>query len=232
MNKSVSEVGIVEPILLNESNEIVGGQLRWSSALVEGLPSVSFIKMKFKDKFSERIASILQDYHHHPLSDRDKGLFVKRCIEEDNKTVEDVANSLGIDPQTVRNWLKWNKSPEAVENNKKLKQMYFDLPSKKRIAVRSILDRAPFKENDEKAIEVIEFAGSQSLRELEQARKDVIRKTPVDFAKRRERLKHETVLIEIKIPKYLDSAFRKKLKLENKDYTEVLIQKIEEYVRS
>lgn len=231
LNNSIAEVGVVEPIILNENNEIVGGQLRWTSALVNNLASVPYIKIKFHDKFSERIASILQDYHHHPLSDKDKGLFVRRCVEEDKKTLQNIADSLGIEIQTVRSWLRWDQVPEIIEKNEKLKQTYFKLPFKKRIATESILSRSPYKDDQEKAIEIIEFASEAPLRELEQARKDVVKRTPVDAEKRKLRLKQNCILIEVKIPKYLDNVFREKLRKENKDYTEVLVQLIEEYVR-
>jgi hypothetical protein len=231
LNKSISEVGVVEPVILNENNEIVGGQLRWTSALVNNLKSIPYVKMKFHDKFSERIASILQDYHHHPLSDKDKGLFVRKCIEEDKRTLEDIADSLGIEVQTVRSWLRFDQVPKVIEENDKLKQSYLKLPFKKRIATESILSRAPYKDDQEKAVELIEFASEAPLRELEQARKDVVKRTPVNAEQRKLRLKQNCVLIEVKIPRYLDNVFREKLRKENKDYTEVLVQLIEEYVR-
>jgi ParB family chromosome partitioning protein len=231
LNKSISEVGVVEPVILNENNEIVGGQLRWTSALVNNLKSIPYVKMKFHDKFSERIASILQDYHHHPLSDKDKGLFVRKCIEEDKRTLEDIATSLGIEIQTVRSWLRFDQVPKVIEENAKLKQSYFKLPFKKRIATESILSRAPYKDDQEKAIELIEFASEAPLRELEQARKDVVKRTPVNAEQRKLRLKQNCVLIEVKIPRYLDNVFREKLRKENKDYTEVLVSLIEQYVR-
>ena len=140
-------------------------------------------------------------------------------------------HSLGIKIQTIRSWLRWDQVPEIIEKNEKLKQTYFKLPFKKRIATESILNRSPYKDDQEKAIEIIEFASEAPLRELEQARKDVVKRTPVNTEQRKLRLKQNCILIEVKIPKYLDNVFREKLRKENKDYTEVLVNLIEEYVR-
>jgi hypothetical protein len=231
MAASIGEIGVVEPVILNEKNEIVQGQLRWSGALTKGIQKIPFIRMRFSNQFAERIASIIQDYLHHGLTDKDRYAFVKKCVDEDGKTYEDIAISLGINVETVRSWAKYQDVPKIIAKEEKAKQTLFNMPIKKKLLTDAVLKREPYCNDVEKAIDFIEFAANSPLREIEQAKKDVVAKTPVDIVARRQRLQENTTLLEIRIPKYLDTAFRNKLRKLNADYTEVLVSLIEKYVR-
>lgn len=232
LRTSIGNIGVLEPVLLDEDNGIVSGQLRWAGAIAADRAKVPFIRMKFKDKFSARIASIVQDYLNHPLTDKDRYLFVKKAIDEDRKTLKEIADSLGIEEQTIRAWAKYEDVPAIISNDKALKQSFLDLPIKKKIATESILNRDPYKNDTGKAIEFIEFARNAPLRELEQVRKDVIKRTPVNAAARKQRLSENTTMLELRIPKYLDTSFRNTLRELNMDYVEVIIKLIENFVRT
>jgi ParB/RepB/Spo0J family partition protein len=232
MDNSVLTEGIIDPIVINVDNGIVQGQLRWKSALRLDLKTVPFIRMEFKDKYSERIASMAQDELHHKLESLDKYLFVTKCLAEDGKTYQSIADSLGKHVETIRAWANFQNVPKVIKDNKKAVDKFMDLTGKKRQAVRSVLDRPAYVNDISKSLAFIEFAGDAPIRDLEQAKKDAGLGSPIDADARKQRLQERTILIEIKIPKHLDKSFREKLKKNNEDYVIVLEQLITAYVRS
>jgi len=231
MRDSVSEIGIVDPILINMNNEIVAGQLRWASALAAGLKSVPFIRKDFKDKFSERIASIVQDYLHHPLSDEDKGNFVKKCLQVDGKTIPDIAKKIGVSELTIRNWLKFEDVPDNIKDDPQTVQTFLDLAIQKKNAATAILSRAPYKNDVQRSLKVVELISKAPMRDVSQMRKDVVRSTTIDEVARMNRLVESSVVMEIRIPKTLDFAFRQKIKAQKLDFVETVIKLIQDFVR-
>lgn len=231
MKKSILAIGVVEPIIINENNLIVSGQLRWIGALAAGIEKIPFIRMKFKDRFSERVISLVQDYFHHDLSATDRGWFAKRSVEEDHKTTEFIAITLGLEEETIKNWLRALDVPEVLEKIPKSKQQFLDSSHKKRMATKAILESSEFKEDPAKAIKLVEFSSKAPLREIESIRKDIVRHTPVDMESRTQRLEGFNSLIEVKIPRYLEYEFRKQLLKRNEDFVNVLIFLMEKYVR-
>jgi hypothetical protein len=231
MVTSVRESGVVEPIIINLNNEVVSGQLRWNAALIANLESIPFTRIKFIDAFSERICSMMQDELHHKLDSYDKYMFVKKCIEEDKKTISQISKLLGKNTETIRAWSRFQSVPEVISNNEDASDTFLSLVNKKKVAVRSILDKPQYKNDVEKSLKLIEFASDAPLRELEQAKKDANSGSPIDTEARKKRLKERTTLIEVKIPKYLDKTFRNKLKEVNADYVVVIEKLIAGYVR-
>ena len=158
LRTSVENIGVIEPILLNINDEIVSGQLRWASAIASGVKQVPIIKMKFNDLYSERVASIIQDYHHHPLVEKDRGVFVKKCVEQDGRSMQQIADSLGVHVRTIREWAKFESIPEILKGKEEAIQTFFDLSTKKRRATESILNKKPYKDDTKKSLEMIKFA--------------------------------------------------------------------------
>jgi len=230
MRRSVEHEGIKQPIIINENYEVVSGGVRWSAALAAGLERVPCIMRHFDNKYEERITCMLQDFFHHPVSQRAKHLFVKKCIEEDGMTIKDIAKSLGVTEFTVRRWANYNWVPEQIKDKPKYKQMYLLTPGKKKRAIESVLKHPEFKDDINRSLQLIEMTREAGLRELESIKKDINTGLWVDLDFRRKLANMETALIEVKIPKRLDLLFRKKLRIERKDFNKVLVDLIQKYV--
>lgn len=225
MDKSVIENGVTEAVILNMEDKIVSGQLRWQSALRTNQAEIPFVKMQFKDKYSERIFSMLQDDQHHRLEQVDLITFVKKCVAMHGKSIAQIAKSLGKDACALRSLVNSETIPSVIADDPKLVDKYNDLTYKRRNAVKSVLDKPSYKEDYVKAQDFINFALDAPLRELEQARKDACLGSPIDAKARKNRLKERTILIEVKIPQNVDKDFRNALKKNNKDYV-VIIEKL------
>lgn len=232
LNESVGNVGIAEPIIINLDNEIVSGQLRWESALANNLDTIPYIRMKFKDAFSERACSVLGDAQHHSYDQYDLYTFVKTSREVDNKSYETIAKATGMHLETIRRWGNCLNVPNAIADNKDAVDKYLDMSQKKRMAINSILKKPQYQDDPIKALEIIEYANEAPVRDIQNTRKDINAGTPVNAKVRLQRLGEITTTIEIKIPKSLDKSFRDKLKITGEDPTVVIHDMIQQYVRS
>lgn len=231
MDASLAHNGVAVSVVLNMEGRIVDGQLRWKAALRDNLTSIPYVKINFKDTFSERVYSMLQDEHHHKLEAIDKYIFIKKCAEIEKKSLQEIADALGNNIDAVRSWTHYQEVPDVVAKDENLKNKYLDLTGKRRIAVRSILEKPAYANDIEKSLEFIDFATEAPLRELHQARKDASSGSPIDAKARKKKLKERTTLIEIKIPKDLDRTFRACLKKDKKDYVIILEKLIRGYTR-
>jgi ParB family chromosome partitioning protein len=231
MKRSILTSGVIEPIIINEDNLVVSGQLRWAGALSAGLKKIPFIRMKFNDRFSERVVSLVQDYFHHDLTASDRGWFAKRAVEEDHKTTKFIAETLGLEEETVKNWLRALDIPKVLDKMPKSKQQFLSSSHKKRLATKAILESPEFREDPNKAVKLVEFSSKAPLREIESIRKDVTKHTPIDIESRTKRLEGFNTLIEVKVPRYLEYEFRKQLLKRHEDFVNVLIFLMEKYVR-
>jgi len=230
MALSVMTVGIKDPLILNTEKQIVSGGLRWQGALATGFTIVPCIVKKFNSKFEERITSMLQDDLHHPLTDRAKAEFVKKCTEEDGETIESIAASLGRTPQTIRQWTMYDVYPEQIKDKPVLKQTYLEIPRKKKIAVHRILKTPQFKNDVKKSTDLVEMARESTLFDLESMSKDAHSGLYIDLNFQKWLNNQETALLETKIPKRLDMLFREKLRIEKKDFSKTIIGLIQKYV--
>jgi hypothetical protein len=229
---SIRKNGVEEAVYLNENYEIVSGQIRWLGALTANLADIPYIRMKFKDAFSERVFSMTQDCQHNTLMELDKFYFVQKCVEVDKKTLLEISVATGKHIETIRAWSRTQVSPAVLSSDEQAKQSRLNLPLKKRKAIDSMLSKPQFKNNIPRALDAIAFAGEASTRDIEQARKDTNSGLSIDFNARMERMKERQSLLEIKIPKSLDIAFRDKLKKTGEDYVIVIEELIRQYVRS
>lgn len=232
MNSSIREIGVVEPIIINTKNQIIQGQLRWASAISNNLDSVPYIKMEFPDTFSERVTSIIQDYLHHPLEEMDKFYFTKHCVEDDGKTFKDIAQALGVTEQVVRGWSRWDETPKVVEHIPEAKKRILGLPNKKKLIVNAVLNKPEYENDVNKSMNLIGAAEKLSLRGLEQIKKDVNKHTVVDENSRVKRQQENCTLMQIKIPKHIDIAFTKKLRILGWDFEATIIKLMEDFIRA
>jgi len=231
MDRSVATVKIKEPIIINENNEIVSGSLRWSSALRVGLEKVPVIRKKFKNKFEERITCMLQDDLHHPLTDRARYEFVKKCIEEDGKSLEEIADALGKSVHTIRQWTKYTLIPEQIKGNEELERTFLETSRKKKLELQSIALTKYFQEEPEEYVKLVEKTREENLplSTLEEIRKTSKSNLPVDVDFVTEISKVETELVKVKVPKAIISKFKKRLFEEKRDFFKTIVDLMEAY---
>jgi hypothetical protein len=230
MKLSVMTEGIKEPIIINKDNEIVSGALRWSAAIANDLQSIPCILTEFKDKYEERITCFLQDDLHHPISQRAKYHFVKKCVKEDNMTFDQIAHSIGKTEYTIRNWSKFEDYPEIIASSPKHKQLLLEAPAKKKKALQVALSKGVFKNDFKKATQLIDLGQDAPLSVLEGISKDSQSGLNVDVDYRKYLINVETSTLEIKIPRKLDILYRKKLKELNLDFTKATTDLIQKFV--
>jgi len=231
MDGSILTVGIKEPLIINENNEIVSGSLRWSSALRVGLKKVPVIRKKFKSKFEERITCMLQDDLHHPLTDRAKYEFVKKCIEEDGKTIYDIAKALGRSPETIRQWTKYEIIPEQIKGNEELERSFLETPRRKKLELQSIALTKYFKEEPQEYVKLVEKVRDEDipLSTLEEVRKTSKANLPVDVDYVAGLTKIDTELIKVQVPKSIMKLFKKRLFEEKRDFFKTIVDLMEAY---
>jgi len=231
MKLSVMTEGIKEPIIINKDNEIVSGSLRWSAALANGLERIPCILTEFRDKYEERITCFLQDDLHHPISQRAKYEFVKKCVNEDHMSFADIARSVGKVEYTIRNWSKFEDFPEVIASSSKYKQKLLQASSKPRKALQAALSKGVFKNDFNKATQLIDLeAQGAPLAVIEGIAKDAQSGLNIDMDYRKYLNNIETSTLEIKIPKKLDILYRKKLKELDLDFTKTTTDLIQKFV--
>lgn len=236
---SIKAIGIVEPLDVNESYEILSGQLRYLSAIDIGLKEVPVKVWRFKSSYHEKIFSLLIDTARTPLSDRDKYNFVCNALK-DGKTIEDIAFDVGLSPMTIRGWYNWGKSPEIVQEisknqdkeTTKALEIYFDSGVKKKEVIDSILKSPEFSKDVKKSLDLIKSSANIPSRELDNIRKEVQAGLYVDISHRTEMLSKDTKLFSLRIPEELFNRLIKAMAKENKtDLHKFLLDLIEEWLQ-
>jgi len=228
---SVKAVGIKEPLIINRDNEIVSGGIRWRAALRAGLRRVPCVVRDFTSKYEERLTCFMQDYLKHPLTDMERAEFVKKCIKEDGKTIEEIARDLGVIPETVKRWLRASEIPEIVKQDQRLLDTWIKEAGRKKLAVKRMLETRQFKQDPQKAMKVIRELPNTPLRTVEQMSKEAIKGLYIDVDYRRMLDEGDTTLIELRCPTALYNRFVRKLKDDQRDMLYVLNTLIEKYVR-
>jgi hypothetical protein len=224
---------------LNENNEVVDGQLRVEACKRAGLKEIVGIKCKFNEPFLERTVSLLSDTAHYPLSRRDKFNFMKRAIELDNKSLEEISLATGIGVSTLRGWYDWGKSPEIVdklsseslskEDSKALDE-YLEEGVKKKLTTDTILKRKPYSEDPMKAIKVIKASTQLPLRELELMSKETKEKIEVDVDKRMELYSGPLAFIQLRVPMPMYKKLVEYCKRSGRDVVQVLNDLIRDFL--
>lgn len=229
MVDSIKAAGVIEPILINEKNQIVSGQMRWLAAMKADLDKIPFVRVKFRDAFDERVASITQDCIRNSLTDEEKGQFVKNSMDE-GLSVEDIAKATGLGLSTLWEWLRALKVPLPVQKEPALLAQYQKIGAKKRDKVRRIFKKRPDLER--RAVEVIRAATVLPEKDFANAEKEVKRGLDVDFTMRTEQYekKEETEIITLRIKKKLYERLVGIAKRNRKDLQVMLIEALEEFV--
>jgi hypothetical protein len=232
MDISISNCGVVDPVVINENNEVVKGQLRWSSALRTQQERIPYIMIKFADKLAEMLISFM-DALSHPLNELDKCIFVHKW-KNLGKDYEEIAAAVGKDVATVRGWANSTVVPDVIKGDTELMKKFNEMPLNKKMATKTILNQPQYKGegNEEAALEVANLCMELPIRDLEETRKAAMTQTTINVKSRQKRLKNAHGIIRVKVAKDLYDKFKEKAKKLNKDPDDVVIELIIEFVNS
>ena len=237
LENSVKAVGIREAIVINDKYEIIKGQLRWMAAKRAGLKKVPCEKYRFKNRYIERITSIVDEACKYELTERDKYNFIRKAIEEDGKSFEEVSLDTGIAEITLRSWYNYGKVPEIVkqveEKAKEDREIQKKLTEYKETSIKRkrLVDKAlKHARNVDQAIQIIKHI-DMPTRELAEIAKEVKEGLEVDIEKRKEIIERPHYLVRVRIPADIYRDFIDICRKEKVDAKEVILELIKQYIR-
>mgnify|MGYP000026370076 CR=1 FL=1 len=225
---SVMSCGIIDDIIVDTNYEIISGQLRWLSAKKAGLKEVPVVVCQFEDDFDKMRVCILQDYVRHDLSDRDRGFFIKKCLEL-GLTPEEISRRTGIPRSTIALWaqvakVKMELREKAKEEEKSELEKLDKLALKKVVITKRLVDSGQVTLK-----EAVKAAEELPERELLQVEKEVTKGVPVNIDKRIEMIKNrDTQLVYLRLPKDLFDKAVQIARRERKDLVDLLLEIIAE----
>jgi ParB/RepB/Spo0J family partition protein len=113
---SIKKHGLLEPIVINQNNEIVCGQRRAKACELVGLTQITCRQKAFSSPEEELIYSATENLQRSSLDISDRISLVKRLLPK-YKTLEAVAEALGLNRTTVSNWMVGTSlgTPEEIE---------------------------------------------------------------------------------------------------------------------
>ena len=106
--KSISEHGIIQPLVLNRDGEyysIIAGERRWRAAKKLGLKEVPAVIMNLSDKDTLEI-SMIENLQREDLNPIEEALAYQRLILEFNLTQEELANRIGKSRTSISNCMR------------------------------------------------------------------------------------------------------------------------------
>lgn len=111
--ESIKQQGVVQPPIVRENGdglEVVVGQRRTLAAREVDLPTIPVVVMDWNDA-SALEASITENIKafRENVSDNERGAAVTRLMELHGETQPEVAERLGVDGQTVADWLEGSR---------------------------------------------------------------------------------------------------------------------------
>lgn len=114
---SIREEGVQQPVMVSEKGEryeLIIGQRRYLACKRAGETEIPAVKTKVKDRTHALIKSFSENIHRLDLDYRDK-MQVALELQENLKSIEKVAERLGVSSQTVRNYLGYAAVPEEIK---------------------------------------------------------------------------------------------------------------------
>lgn len=114
---SIREIGVQQPVMVfkkGERYELIIGQRRYLACHKAGETEIPAVITKVKDRTHAIIKSFSENIHRLDLDYRDK-MQVALELREKLKTVDKVAELLGVNPQTVKNYLGYAAVHEDIK---------------------------------------------------------------------------------------------------------------------
>jgi len=227
--RNIKKISLLSPIIVNKNYEILSGGLRWRALKLAGVQETEVLVYDTEEiakdigesvDMVEAIIAISSDLYKYELRTSEKGSILERVRGLGTYNLKDIAEKLGCSEDTVFRW--WQAAGIPTGLKKGLEPRYKKLPVRKKLKVRQIIESLP----EDAHAEALNLAEKATLRELENAAKDIHAGAPVDFEWRAEYAKEETELVQYRIPKVVLAQFRSLCKIYNKDPYQVFVEAI------
>jgi ParB family transcriptional regulator, chromosome partitioning protein len=118
LTASVSELGVLQPILVREVGEdrfeLIAGERRWRAAKRAGLPSIPVVVRTVDDVLSLEQA-LVENLHREDLNPLEEAAAYQQLMEDFSLTQEQVAQKVGKSRSAVANTLRLFQLPPSIQ---------------------------------------------------------------------------------------------------------------------
>ncbi|MEN6291186.1 MAG: ParB/RepB/Spo0J family partition protein [Methanobacterium sp.] len=115
---SIEKIGLQQPVTVFRKNnryQLIIGQRRFLAVKKLNWETIPAIITEVKDDTDAIIKSFSENIHRLDLTYSDKNRVAKKLFDK-YQDIGQVATALGVQPQTVRNYLGWDLVPESVQD--------------------------------------------------------------------------------------------------------------------
>lgn len=115
---SIRENGLLQPISVRKKNnkfEIIAGERRFRACLMLGYDSIDAIVYEKDDDESANLA-LIENIQREDLNSIEQALAMKKLMEMNNLTQNELAEKLGYQQSTVANKIRLLKLPNYIKN--------------------------------------------------------------------------------------------------------------------
>jgi len=114
LKKSIENVGVVYPVVINPRDEVVAGQRRLKASIEAGVDRIPVVVVEFKDEKEEILFSFLENEHQEGLDYRDRGRAVKR-LRELGLTDDQISRLIGRPKHVLDGYLVSFSRPKSLD---------------------------------------------------------------------------------------------------------------------
>ena len=115
---SIKQYGVIQPIVVSKKEdyyEIIAGERRWRAAKIAGLATIPAVVRKDEERKNKEIA-LIENIQREDLNPIEKGIGIKKLMEEYNLTQQQVAEMLGKSRSGVANSMRLLNLDERVKD--------------------------------------------------------------------------------------------------------------------
>lgn len=116
--ESIKRNGLLQPVTVRKNGdkyELIAGERRYRASLLNGAKDIEAIIMESNDEQSAKLA-LIENLQREDLNAIEQALAMKRIMESENLTQNELASRLGYKQSTVANKLRLLKLPDYIKN--------------------------------------------------------------------------------------------------------------------
>ena len=116
--ESIKENGLLQPVTVRKAGgkyELIAGERRYRACLLIGLKEIDAIVLDKTDEESANLA-LIENIQREDLNAVEQALAMRRIMNQENITQDELAERLGYKQSTVANKLRLLKLPDYVKN--------------------------------------------------------------------------------------------------------------------